>query len=122
MTEVRIVNPETGGAKGSKAARYDLIPPDVLWELAEHFGKGEEKYPGEPGLMNWQRGYDWYLSYAALQRHLAQWLMGEERDEETGSSHLTAVAWHAFALRWFEKHERGTDTRTSTKLKESRIG
>jgi hypothetical protein len=97
-----------------------MIPPDVLWELAEHFGKGEEKYPSpEPGIANWQLGYDWNLSYAALQRHLAQWLMGESIDPETGSSHLMAVAWHAFALRWWEKHGRGTDTRTSTKLKET---
>jgi hypothetical protein len=110
MTEVRVVDPNTGGAKGSKPARFDLIPPDVLWELAEHYGKGEEKYPSpEPGVMNWQLGYNWSLSYAALQRHLFLWSKGEDIDAETGTHHLIAVAWHAFCLRWFQEHGRGTD-------------
>lgn len=110
MTEVRVVDPNTGGAKGSKPARFDLIPPDVLWELAVHFGKGEEKYPSpEPGIMNWQLGYNWSLSYAALQRHLFLWSKGEDIDEETGTHHLIAVAWHAFCLRWFQEHGMGTD-------------
>lgn len=43
-TEHRVVNPVTGGAKGQKLARFDLIPPDALWALAEHFGKGATKY------------------------------------------------------------------------------
>lgn len=89
-----------------------MIPADVLWELAEHYGKGEAKYPSDAdGTPNWQRGYDWRLSVAALQRHLHQWLMGEESDDETGSHHLIAVAWHAFALRWFSKHGKGRDFR-----------
>ena len=68
MTETRITDPSTGGQKGDKPRRYDLIPPDVLGELADHYV-----------------------------------------DEETGSNHLIAVAWHAFALRWFQLHGAGTD-------------
>lgn len=110
--ETRVVDPETGGAKGSKLARFDMIPPDVLWELAEHYGKGEQKYPSdEAGLPNWMRGYNWELSYAAMQRHLVQWALGEDKDAETGSSHLIAVMWHAAALRWFELHGKGRDYR-----------
>lgn len=41
--EVRVTS-ETGASKGSKLARFDLIPQDALWELAEHYGKGAEKY------------------------------------------------------------------------------
>ncbi len=110
MTEVRVVDPVTGGAKGSKPARFDLIPPDVLWELATHYGLGEEKYPSpEPGVMNWQLGYNYSLSYAALQRHLFQWSQGEDFDPETGSHHLIAVMWHATCLRWFQAHGKGND-------------
>lgn len=110
--EVTVVDKETGGMKGSKLARFDMIPPDVLWELAEHYGKGEAKYPSdETGLPNWQRGYDWRLSSAALQRHLFSFLAGEDIDPETGSSHLIAVLWHAMALRWFQLHEKGRDYR-----------
>jgi hypothetical protein len=111
--EVRVVDPETGGMKGSKLARFDMIPPDVLWELAEHYGKGEAKYPSDPetGEPNWQKGYSWRLSVAALGRHIFQFLKGEDIDEETGSSHLVAAIWHLFALRWFQLHKRGKDYR-----------
>ena len=40
MTETRITDPSTGGQKGDKPRRYDLIPPDVLGELADHYGFG----------------------------------------------------------------------------------
>jgi hypothetical protein len=110
---VDVVDPKTGGRKGQKLARFDMIPSDVLWELAEHYGKGESKYPSdETGLPNWQRGYDWRLSVAALQRHLHSFLKGEDADPETGSSHLTAVMWHAIALRWFQLHDKGSDYRS----------
>lgn len=42
--EVAVVNAVTGGRKGSKLARFDLLPWDALWALAEHFGKGSIKY------------------------------------------------------------------------------
>jgi hypothetical protein len=110
--EIRVVDPNTGGAKGSKLARFDMIPSDVLWELAEHYGKGEAKYPSnEDGTANWQNGYNWRLSIAALERHLHSFIQGENIDEETGSSHLVAVIWHAIALRWFQLHGKGTDYR-----------
>lgn len=43
-TEVRITDPDSGGQKGSKPARFDLIPHDSLWQVAELYGKGAEKY------------------------------------------------------------------------------
>jgi hypothetical protein len=107
-----VVDEETGGVKGQKLARFDMIPPDVLWELAEHYGRGEAKYPSdETGLPNWQRGYSWRLSVAALLRHFYAFLQGEDIDPENGSSHLIAAIWHLFALRWFQLHGKGKDHR-----------
>lgn len=91
--EARITS-NTGGQKGQKLARFDLIPVDALWELAEAYGRGSEKYEDR----NWERGYDWSLSYAAMMRHANQFWSGEERDEETGIHHMASVAWHAMAL------------------------
>ena len=105
--EVRVTDPETGGQKGSKLARYDLIPHEALHALAEHFGRGAEKYDDR----NWERGYDWALTFAALNRHLWAWWGGEDVDPETGSSHMTAVAWHAFVAVTFQARGLGTDTR-----------
>ncbi len=99
--EVRTVNPTTGGQKGSKLARYDLIPVGPLTELAEHYGRGSLKYDDR----NWELGYAWGLSYAALLRHVTSFWGGEDIDPETGGPHLAAVAWHALALReWAKTH------------------
>lgn len=108
--EERIVDPKTGAEKGMKLARFSLIPPGFVWALAEHYGKGAKKYADR----NWEKGYKWSLSLDASQRHLNQWLMGEDNDEETGSSHLIAAAWHLCALWFFHKFGKGTnDVRVS---------
>jgi len=105
LNEVRITDPTTGAQKGSKMARFDLIPPEALWALAEHYGKGCAKYADR----NWEGGYKWGLSIAALERHLTRWKMGESYDQETGSHHLIAVVWHAIALFIYELRGLGTD-------------
>jgi len=115
--EVRVTS-STGGAKGSKVARFDLIPTGPLWELAEHYGKGAIKYERVNGMDNWRNGYDWHLSYAALQRHANAFWDGEDIDPETGSKHLIAVAWHAFTLVEFMKSHPAFDDRPTTVLKE----
>lgn len=104
--EVRTVS-RTGGEKGMKLARYDLIPTAPLKALAEHYAKGAEKYDDN----QWRKGYEFSKSFAALQRHAWQWWNGEDTDEETGSSHLTAVAWHAFALLEFMSSHPDFDDR-----------
>lgn len=105
--EVRTVNEVTGGEKGQKLARFDLVPVRPLTALAEHYGKGALKYANR----NWERGYDWSLNYAALMRHVTQWWDGEDLDPETGSHHLAAVAWHAFALLEFAETHPELDDR-----------
>lgn len=84
----------TGGQKETKLARFDLVPPGPLWDLAEHYGRGAKKYSSR----NWERGYEWSKSYQALQRHLTAWWGGEDRDPELGNNHLVAAAFHVFAL------------------------
>ncbi len=110
VEEIRVVDPTTGGEKGSKLARYDLIPGDVLHALAEHYGRGSLKYADR----NWQKGYKWSLSFAALNRHLWAWWEGEDIDAETGSNHMVAVIWHAVALLWYARHRKELDDRPNT--------
>lgn len=113
--EVRVVDPVSGGEKGSKLARFSLIPAEFLWALAEHYGLGARKYADR----NWERGYKWSLSVDALERHLNQWKLGESKDVETGSYHLIAVAWHACALFIFGLRGLGTDDVTASASKAS---
>lgn len=99
MTNERASKSATGGEKNVKDERFDLIPVDALTQLARHYGAGARKYDDN----QWRKGYEYSKSYAALQRHLTQWWGGEDIDEETGSNHMAAVAWHAFTLLTFIK-------------------
>lgn len=105
--ETRVTDPNTGGQKGKKLERFDLIPWDALEVVAKLYGKGAEKYAER----NWERGYAWSLSFGALHRHLKAWWGGEDRDAETGLPHLAAVAWHALGLLAFSLRKKGTDDR-----------
>ena len=116
MDETRITNDRTGGEKAVKDARFDLIPASPLWQLATVYGVGAKKYAHR----NWEKGYDWGLSYGALQRHLTAFWMGEYYDSETGLPHLAHVAWHAFTLMQFHKHFPEFDDRSKLDLKETK--
>ena len=105
--ETRITDETTGGEKGRKLYRYDLIPGDALHELALHYGLGSTKYEDR----NWERGYPWSLSFGALQRHAWAFWRGEDIDPEVGTSHATAAAWHALNLEAFRLRGIGKDDR-----------
>lgn len=113
--EQRIKDPTTGGEKGQKLARFDLVPPRPLWALAEHYGKGARKYAER----NWERGYSWSLSYQAAMRHLNKFWQGEDYEFEPDPTarilipmdHLAAAAFHIFALMEFRLTHPELDNR-----------
>jgi hypothetical protein len=104
-TEVRVKDEATGGEKGQKLERYDLLPWDALDEVARVFGLGARKYADR----NWEKGYNWGLSLGALVRHVARWASGETFDHETGCHHLAHAAFHCLALVTFENRGLGTN-------------
>lgn len=105
LSEVRVTS-ATGGEKGSKEARFDLIPVGPLTQLARLYGRGAAKYAAR----NWERGYDWSLSYAAAQRHMTQFWAGEDVDEEMGLPHPIAAIFHMMALvEFMERHPEFDD-------------
>ena len=106
MSETRITS-ETGGQKGVKEARFDLIPPDFLEEVAKVYGFGEKKYPDVNGWPNWRNGYDWRFTYGALHRHISAFWQGEDVDPESGKHHLAHAAWHLATLFVFSTHDFG---------------
>lgn len=106
--EVRSIS-STGAEKGTKLARFDLIPAQIMFELAEHYGRGAEKYADR----NWEKGYEWSKSYAALNRHLWAFWNGEDIDPETGSKHIVAVIWHGIALAQFMNQHPDFDDRAN---------
>lgn len=106
-----MVDPVTGGEKGSKPERFDLIPPEALEAIARVYGAGSAKYADR----NWEKGYRYGLSFAALMRHAWAWWRGEDADMESGESHLAHVAWHALTLMTFRQRRIGTDDRSAQK-------
>ncbi len=107
MSEERITDPKTGGQKGRKPERFDLLPFDALEEVARVYGIGARKYDAD----NWTKGYAWRLSAGALLRHVARFMCGEDRDPETGCLHLAHAAWHCLTLLAFHMRGLGTDDR-----------
>lgn len=91
--EVRTVS-STGGEKGVKPERHDLIPVEALAEVARVYGHGAAKYSAH----NWRKGYEWSKSYAAAQRHLQAFWSGEDFDPELGTKHLGNAIFHLMGL------------------------
>lgn len=134
MSETRTTS-STGGQKGVKIARFDLIPAGPLRELAEHYGRGARKYANH----QWRQGYEWSKSIAALGRHTNDFMAGKDYDvcsndqggcslidsdgkpfepvepdtcfNHTGSHHMAAVAWHSFLLLEFKDTQPDHDDR-----------
>lgn len=75
MPEVRTTS-STGGQKGVKLARFDLIPAGPLRELAEHYGRGARKYANH----QWRQGYEWSKSIGAIGRHFNDFMAGKDYD------------------------------------------
>lgn len=97
--ETRVVNETTGGEKGTKPQRMELLPFDVLMrDVSPLYAFGATKYADH----NWRHGFDWSLSFGAMMRHASEFWSGVEKDEETGCSPLASVVFHALALLHFE--------------------
>jgi hypothetical protein len=97
------VDPITGGRKGVKAQRYDLIPPALIAADAHHYGFGSGRYADR----NWELGYPVSLSFAAAMRHAWDWWSGEDADED-GQHNLIAARWHLGAAWVFTTDGRDT--------------
>lgn len=107
-SEVRIVDPKTGGEKASKPAQLGTnIDPLALLVLGEVGPVGVQKY----APWNYLNGFDWGLSYNALQRHVNLFWAGEDKDDESGIRHMAHAAWHSLCLVSFDLRKLGTDSR-----------
>jgi hypothetical protein len=93
---MRLIERELGPSTGTILG----IPSNSVEEVARTYGYGAIKYTDR----NWEKGYAWGLSWAALTRHAKAHMDGIVRDE-SGLMHLAHVVWHCFALlEWSETH------------------
>ncbi len=90
--EVRVVDPDTGGAKGSKRARFDLLPFDALWAAARSRPSSQSTCRER----NWEKGLPGQSLISSQFRHLLGYTSGVSDD--TPLYNLTANLWNAIVL------------------------
>ena len=87
--------------------RMELIPPELIFAVGDILTSGAKKYSDR----NWEKGMHWSRAFGALMRHMWAWWNNDDRDPETGTSHL----WHAACciafLIAYEERKIGTDDR-----------
>ncbi len=78
-----------GGVKYDQGKRrWDLLPWRATEEIVKVMEFGAKKY----GDHNWQKGMKWSRLFSATCRHLFAWWRGEDKDPETGLSHIAHAA------------------------------
>jgi hypothetical protein len=87
--------------------RWDLVPYDSLEEVVKVYTFGANKYADE----NWRKGIKFKRIIGAAFRHFVAWLLGEQKDKESGINHLAHCCWGLFTLMWYEKHRHEFDDR-----------
>jgi len=90
--------------------RPELIPPEALEEIAKVLAFGADKYAAG----NWAtgNGFAWSRLYGALLRHLYAWARGEDKDPESGLSHLAHAGCMLVFLIAHVRRKHGADDRT----------
>jgi hypothetical protein len=82
---------ETGSLRDTDIdkPRYELIPTEVLRQLAMHYSQGAKKYKER----NWEKGQPIDRIAGSMLRHIFSWMSGE--DDE---NHMIAAIWNGFAI------------------------
>ncbi len=89
--------------------RLELIPPEALFATGRVLAFGARKYA--PG--NWATGcgFEWSRLVGGALRHISAFQAGEDRDPESGESHIAhALCMLAFLMAHIER-EHGKDDR-----------
>ena len=86
---------------------YHLIAPEFLEGTGKVLRYGAIKYAPR----NWEKGMSWSRPFSAMMRHMWDWWRGEDRDPETGMSHLWHAACCLMFLMAYEQRNAGTDDR-----------
>lgn len=105
------VNQASGGIKhDAEKIRVELLPTEAVEEIAKVMTFGAKKYADH----NWAKGISWSRLLGAAMRHLFAFSRGENKDPESGLSHLAHLGCCVLFLIWHEKHRPDLDDRFKT--------
>lgn len=99
-------------------SRLDLIRPEFTLGLGEALAYGANKYSekaGETPNYLCGEGLNYSKVLGSLERHIAQWKMGVDIDEESGLHHLKLAAANIMFLLTYESCDKGIDDRVRLK-------
>lgn len=94
----------------NKAIRFDagktdwsLVPWDSVEEIVKVLEFGKVKY----AAWNWSSngGFKYMRVFNSTMRHLLAWARGEDKDPESGLSHLSHAACNLLFILYFIKHK-----------------
>jgi len=105
MTLDNLFEENNGGAKDDRGkARWDLLPYGPLSEVVDVLTHATAS--GKYGPDNWKRVPDARRRYfAAAQRHLVAWKLGEAEDPDSGKSHLAHAVCCLLFMLWFDQEK-----------------
>lgn len=95
----------------SDKAPLDLIPYEAQEEIAKVLGFGAKKY----ARGNFTKGLEYSRLIAAALRHLNQFNSGEDKDPESGLSHIAHAGCMIAFLLYMEKNKPEMDDRWAKK-------
>jgi hypothetical protein len=84
-----------------------LLSGPAMQELAKSLGHGSKKYSD----YNYRNGFKWSRMTSSLLRHVFAWMGGEDRDPESGLSHIAHAMACCMMLLDHELLELGEDDR-----------
>jgi hypothetical protein len=85
----------------------NLLSREALEQTAMVMAFGKEKYAAH----NWRSGFAWSRPLSAAMRHIMAFNDGEDKDPESGLSHLAHAACCIMFLLEFEKTHKHLDDR-----------
>lgn len=91
----------------SSKVPLDLLPFDGLTQIGQVLQFGASKYAAH----NWRKGMAWSRLLAAALRHIFAWAMGQDKDPETGLSHLAHAGCCICFLLEYQSQGIGQDDR-----------
>ena len=87
--------------------RLELLSRTALEKIAAVMAHGAKKYNED----NWKKGLEWRRVLGAALRHLNAYSDGEDKDAETGLSHLAHCSCCLMFLLEYEETHRELDNR-----------
>ncbi len=108
--EIIPAKPTEATKHDSNKNRLELIPVSGIEGIGRAMTFGATKYNDN----NWANGFNYTRLYGSAMRHLTSWMQGQDKDPESGLSHLDHLGACVVMLIAHETEGLGNDDRRKT--------